>query len=287
MKRISRILVLMIAAFAAPVAAQAGEVSAEHFTAPTLAREWPYEVYLPTGYEEGTRQYPVIYLLHGNADDATSWVTKAGIDQIADRMIARGTLRPVILVMPAAGRSWYIDGPEKMETAFINDLIPEIDRRYRTRTDRDNRMIAGLSMGGYGAMRLALRYPDRFSAMALMSPAIYAPEPPPRSSARYAPAFQAGGTFDADRWRRMNYPGLLNAFAHTHLRLRVQLTAGLQDAFNTGQAAEQFYATWREHGWPAEIRMEPGAHDFALWRTTLPQALRFLSGTSRVAQATH
>lgn len=280
-------LVILMASMAMLAAgpACASEVIVASFASRTLNRNWVYDVYLPTGYHRGTRRYPVIYLLHGNADTASSWVTKAGIDTIADQMIARGKMRPCILVMPTGGRSWYIDGPEKMETAFMGDLLPEIDRLYRTRPDRDGRMIAGLSMGGYGAMRLALRYPHQFSAMVLMSPAIYVPEPPPLSSARTAPAFQAGGSFDGERWRRMNYPGLIDAFAQAHLRLRVQLTAGLQDAFNTGHAAEAFFAAWRDHGWPAELRLMPGAHDYALWRSTLPLALHFLAGPQQQTEA--
>lgn len=268
--------------------AKAGDLREEHFDAVVLARPWTYEIYLPKGYANSAKRYPVVYLLHGYNDVPTSWADKAGIVEMADRMIAAGVLLPCILVMPSAGRSWYIDGPEKMETAFIDDLIPQIDTHYRTRTDRSGRMLAGLSMGGYGAMRLALRHPDRFSAMALMSPAIYAPDPPFISGARLAPAFQTNGMFDPARWRDMNYPSLLEPFAKTGRSLRVQLSAGLQDPYGTETAAQSFAVTWRHHGWQAELKLMPGAHDFAFWRTALPDALRFLAGPDSLgaAQAT-
>ena len=268
--------------------AHAGSLREEHFDAATLARSWTYEIYLPKDYEQSQRYYPVVYLLHGYNDLPTSWADKAGIVETADRMIAAGVLLPCILVMPSGGRSWYIDGPEKMETAFIDDLIPQIDSLYRTRTDRAGRMVAGLSMGGYGAMRLALRHPDRFSAMALMSPAIYAPNPPFISGARLAPAFQTNGMFDPARWREMNYPSLLEAFAKTGRSLRVQLSAGLQDPYGTETAAQSFAVAWRHHGWQAELKLRPGTHDFAFWRTALPEALQFLAGPGSVgtAQAT-
>jgi S-formylglutathione hydrolase FrmB len=265
--------------------AQAGGLHEDHFNASVLGRSWTYEVYLPKDYAQSDRRYPVIYLLHGYNDVPTSWADKAGIVEMADRMIAEGVLSPCILVMPSAGRSWYIDGPEKMETAFIEDLIPQIDSHYRTRHDRSGRMVAGLSMGGYGAMRLALRHPDRFSAMALMSPAIYAPDPPFISGARVAPAFQTDGIFDPERWRAMNYPSLLESFAKTGRSLRVQLSAGLQDPYGTETAAQTFAAAWRHHHWPAELKLMPGAHDFAFWRTALPGALRFLAGPDTLGAA--
>ena len=277
---------MWIGAGFAPVAqGYAGEIVTSHFTAASLKREWAYNIYLPTGYAENTRHYPVIYLLHGVADDAASWVNKGGIDVVADELIASGQMRAAILVMPVAGRSWYVNGPERMEAAFIGDLLPEIDRIYRTRPDRADRMIAGVSMGGYGAMRLALRYPDRFSAVALMSPAIYSPDPPVNSAARNAPPFQIGGVFDSARWEAMNYPALLDDFIRSGYRMRVQLTAGLQDRLETGPAAERFAAALRARGVGADIRMFPGGHDFALWRNTLPLALRFLSGPSRMLTA--
>ena len=266
-------------------AARAGDLHEESFDSSILARSWMYEIYLPKDYAQSGRRYPVVYLLHGYNDVPTSWADKAGIVEMADRMIASGVLVPCILVMPSAGRSWYIDGPEKMETAFIDNLIPQIDSHYRTRTGRSGRMVAGLSMGGYGAMRLALRHPDRFSAMALMSPAIYAPDPPFISGARLAPAFQTNGMFDPDRWREMNYPSLLDAFAKTGRRLRVQLTAGLQDPYGTETAAQSFVVAWRHHGWQAELKLTPGAHDFAFWRTSLPEALRFLAGPDNISAA--
>lgn len=306
MMRLMKFLVLALLALSWPGLAQAaeptvgkglaGEVLASRFEAPALGRPWDYEIYLPPGYSETSGRYPVIYLLHGYNDVPISWIAKAQIDLLADRMIADRQMRPVILVMPAAGRSWYIDGPEKMESAFMDDLVPEIDRRYRTQPDRAGRMVAGLSMGGYGTMRLGLRYPDRFSAMALLSPAVYLPEPPATSGARVAPVFQTDGQFDPKRWRDMNYPGLLDGFAHAGYPLRVQLSAGLQDQLGCQLAAEQFAQALHAEGLPAEIHLLPGAHDFILWRQTLPMALHFLApvpgdGASpdpaQVAQAVH
>lgn len=279
LKAIGATLVLL---FFGSLPSRAGTLSEETFASPVLQRPWTYEIYLPRGYDlpdqPSKHRYPVIYLLHGDNDRATSWAEKASILDTANQLIDHGLLQPCILVMPSAGHSWYIDGPEKMETAFIEDLIPQIDRKYRTLPERSGRMVAGLSMGGYGAMRLGLRHSEMFSALALMSPAIYAPDPPFISSARIAPAFQVNGVFNPDRWRAMNYPNLLDGFAEAHEPLRLQLSAGLQDVYGTDAAATGFYAAWRAHGWEAELDLRPGGHDFILWRAILPDALRFLAG---------
>ena len=281
-------LVMLLLACAVPAwagPAWAGDVLHEHFTSPTLGRDWNYEVYLPTGYGETSRRYPVVYLLHGMSEDETSWVDFGHLDQTADRLITKGAIQPCIIVMPSAGRSWYVDGPEKIETAFIDDLLPEVDHHFHTQPDRMARVIGGLSMGGYGALHLALRHPDLFSAAALLSPAIYAPEPPPLSSARASPAFETNGAFDPALWRQMNYPGLLDDYAAVHLPLRMLLVAGLQDRLHTAEAAQAFAAAWQARGWDLQIHLQPGRHDFVLWRAVLPRVLRFLVGPAPMAVA--
>jgi S-formylglutathione hydrolase FrmB len=265
-------------------AARAGEVLTAQFEAPSLGRAWKYDVYLPTGYAHSHQHYKVVYLLHGWGTDASSWITQTDVQAMADHLIASGQMLPCILVMPQGRGSWYVDGPEKMETAFIDDLLPEIDHTYRTLPGREGRGIAGFSMGGYGTMRLALRHPDQFSAMAMMSPAIYAPLPPLTSAARVAPAFETGGSFDAARWQQMNYPALLDDFARSGYPMRVQLTAGLQDALDTETAASAFATLWRAHHWPCDLRLSPGGHDYAFWRRALPMALRFLAPPPLVAE---
>jgi S-formylglutathione hydrolase FrmB len=103
-------------------------------------------------------------------------------------------------VMPDAGTSWFVDAREKMESAVIDDLIPEVERTLRVLKSRDGRLIGGLSMGGYGALRFALKYPESFAAAALLSPAIYDPLPPPNSSARTVGVFGDGQSRSMNRY---------------------------------------------------------------------------------------
>jgi S-formylglutathione hydrolase FrmB len=187
--------------------ASASEIITREFRSATLQRSWAYNVYLPSGYERSSLSFPVLYLLHGNGGTRDDWVQKGRIQRTADSLIARREIPPTIIVMPDAGVSWYVDRREKMETAIIRDLLSDVEQNLRALKSRDGRLIAGLSMGGYGALRFALKYPEMFAAAALLSPAIYDPLPPSNSSARTVGTFGEPG-FDERVWKSLNYPAL-------------------------------------------------------------------------------
>ncbi|HRV59127.1 MAG TPA: alpha/beta hydrolase family protein [Solirubrobacterales bacterium] len=130
-------------------------------------------VLLPAGYGSSSRNYPVLYLLHGAIDDYRSWTDKGDAEALTAGL-------PLIVVMPDSGPSdgytnWDNPGPDGQpawERYHIEDLIPFIDQRFRTRADRAGRAVAGLSMGGYGAMIYAAKHPDLFTAAAAFSGAV-------------------------------------------------------------------------------------------------------------------
>lgn len=254
--------------------AQAGSVVSRHFRSEALGREWAYNVYLPDGYENGTLRYPVMYLLHGNAGDENEWVAKGHVDQAADALIAAHEIPPTVIIMPEANTTWYVDRKEKMETAFLADLVPEVERSYRVFSDGKGRVIGGESMGGYGSLRFVLKHPDMFAAMALMSPAIYVPEPPATSSARRVGVF--GDTYDPSIWTSLNYPTLLDAFYASKKVIPLYIDSGDHDDFMIEWHAANLYKIWREHNWPAEYRVVDGIHSFGVWRNTVGEALRFI-----------
>jgi enterochelin esterase-like enzyme len=257
-------------------AAQASSIVTERFSSATLGREWAYNVYLPSGYETSRLSYPVLYLLHGANQDEEEWVTHGQIGRIADGMIASGRIQPCLIVMPLARGSWYVDRSERVETAFVQDLLPRIASRFRTIEGRNGRAIAGESMGGYGALRFAMKYPDQFAAAALLSPAIYVPVPPERSASRRAAAFQSGGAFNAAIWQGLNYPSLISAFAARDVVVPLFIAAGAEDELQIAGQAAALFRVWSEHRWPASLQILPGRHDFVLWRTLVPEALGFV-----------
>jgi S-formylglutathione hydrolase FrmB len=109
------------------------------------------------------------YLLHGLSDDHSAWSRRTSIERYAEKL-------PVIIVMPDGERGWYTDShanPKgKFESAIVKDLIPWVDATFRTLPSREHRVVSGLSMGGYGAMKLALKHPGLFCAAASHSGAL-------------------------------------------------------------------------------------------------------------------
>ena len=141
-----------------------------------LGKEVRYTVYLPADYESSERTYPVVYLLHGFTDDNTGWLQFGEINRYADKVIADGTIPPMIIVMPNGDSSFYInsyDGKENYEDFFVKEFMPSIEKAYRIKAEKRYRGIAGLSMGGYGTLIYALKYPELFAAAAPFSAAIW------------------------------------------------------------------------------------------------------------------
>jgi S-formylglutathione hydrolase FrmB len=145
----------------------------ETFFSPAVAREMKYDIVLPPDYEISERRYPVLYLLHGYMQNYTVWGRNLGA-----AFYARD-IGELIVVMPDAGNSWYVnyaqseDGQtNNWEDHIIEDVIGHVDEHFRTEARREGRAIGGLSMGGFGAMSLALRHPDMFVSVSSTSGAL-------------------------------------------------------------------------------------------------------------------
>ena len=269
--------------------ARAGTIEGAQFKSSVLGRNWAFNVYLPTGYDPaGPLRYPVLYLLHGNGADRHEWVNKGRIRRTADALIESGEIPPAIIVMPDAGTSWYVDLKEPMESAFFLELIPVIEKNYRALGTRDARVIGGLSMGAYGALRYALKYPEKFQAAALLSPAVYNPEPPENSSARHVKVFalQGGdGSFSPEVWKAYNYPVLWDAFLRKGIKVPMYINSGDDDEFFIEAQAVQLYELLRRNRQPAELRIVNGRHEWAVWESTIGDALRYVFQGVRRPQA--
>ena len=274
MKVLSSLLLVALAlAFSLPAAA--GVVLSREFDSAALQRKWSYAVYLPEGYETSTLRYPVLYLLHGNGGGLYDWTNLGHIQPTADALIAHGDIPPAIIVMPDAGSTWYVDRKEKMETAVIRDLIADVERNFRAIGARNGRVLAGLSMGGYGALRFALKYPETFAAAALLSPAIYDPEPPANSGARRAGVF-GEQQFDAEVWKQLNYPSLWEAFLAKKITVPMYINSGDDDDYFIEADAARLYSLLRRNGQPAELRIVDGAHRWAVWESTIGDAMKYI-----------
>ncbi|MBM0107231.1 hypothetical protein JM946_21045 [Steroidobacter sp. S1-65] len=267
------IVIALCAAMAAP--AFSGEIVTREFKSPALGRSWAYEVYLPTGYETSRLSYPVLYLLHGNNGTRRHWVEQGNIQSTADALIESGEIPAAVIVMPDAGVTWFVDRKEKMETAVIRDLIPDVESHWRVLKSREGRLIGGLSMGGYGSLRFAMKYPEMFAAAALLSPAIYDPLPPATSSARSVGTF---GTpqFDEQVWKDMNYPALWQAYLAKQTPVPMYINSGDDDEFMIEVEATKLYSLLRANKQPAELRIVDGAHAWSVWASTVGDAMKYI-----------
>lgn len=273
-------LALVAALSCAASLVEAGTIASREFASPTLNRSFVYNVYLPTGYESSGLRYPVLYLIHGNSGDQNDWVVKGKIQATADALIASGDIPPVIIVMPAMGSTWCVDRKENAETAFLKDLMPEIEKSFRTIARRDGRSVGGLSMGGYCSLRFALKYPELFQSAALLSPAIYDPEPPQTSSARRVGVFGAQA-YDPAVWKELNYPILWDGFLKKNLRLPMYINSGDDDDFEIESEATRLYSLLRHNKQMAELRIVNGKHEWPVWETTIGDAMKYSLGFVR------
>ncbi|SAK79152.1 esterase [Caballeronia arationis] len=117
--------------------AAGSKVVARTMHSEALDRDWPYVLYLPPGYAPRDGRYPVLYLLHGNNGDAYDWITQGRLQTIVDRLIAQHEIPPLLIVMPQGGTDWYVDRKEPIETAFFEELLPEIETKYAAQTGRE------------------------------------------------------------------------------------------------------------------------------------------------------
>lgn len=170
-----------------------GQVRMQWYLSKTTGEWRRAMVYTPPEYDANTRtRYPVLYLQHGAGEDETGWTEQGHANFILDNLIAQGKAKPMIVVMdhgyayrpgelppaprPAAqggrGRGMGAGGvlsPSTFESVIIDDLIPLIDRTFRTLTDRDHRAMAGLSMGSMQTAQITLRNLEKFSWIGFFS----------------------------------------------------------------------------------------------------------------------
>lgn len=268
----------LVCASAAP--ALAGQIVAGKTNSPTLGRDYPYTVYLPDGYADANLRYPVLYLLHGANGNENEWAVKGQAQQTLDRLIGAGEIPPMVVVMPGHNQAWWADGnAEKGETALLSDILPHVEKSYRVIGERQGRLIAGLSAGGYGTVNIVFKNPGMFAAAAAMSPAVYHDVPPDTSSATKNPPFQKDGKFDPETWKRLNWTAHFEQYKSAKTTVPMFINSGDHDRFDIAYEAAYLYQKLREIQPKAtEFRVVDGDHEWPVWAETLDDALVFMGG---------
>ena len=223
-----------------------GAVRMNYYRSSQTGREKLCYVYTPAEYEHSVeKQYPVLYLQHGGGENEIGWIWQGKIANIADNLMAQGRMKPMIIVMNT-GYAFRPDGSShpamgSLPDELVKDCIPFIDRHYRTLGDRDNRAMAGLSMGGIQTQQTVFHYPELFSWAGIFSGGL---------------TIKEGGEDFSDI--------LLNAEKFRERFKLLFVACGTRDGFyeKTRQNVEEVL----KHEVPLEIFEEEGYHDWTFWR---------------------
>jgi enterochelin esterase-like enzyme len=251
-----------------------------------LGKDLFYTIYLPHDYQTSARRYPVVYLLHGYSDDDSGWLQFGEMNRLLDKGIAAGEIPPMIVVMPDAGVSWYINdykGKVRFEDMFVQELIPYIDATYRTRAKKEFRGISGLSMGGYGSLVLSMRNPDLFAACAAFSSAVRSDEevvntPKEWHDRIFGPLFGEnleGQARLTEHWKKHSILEIVKTTPKEQLsKVRYYIDSGDDDFLYEGN--NLLHNALRKKEVPNEYRVHDGGHTWTYWRTYLLDGLKFI-----------
>jgi len=245
-----------------------------------------YSVYLPEDYATSQRSYPVLYLLHGFSDDETGWIQFGEVKEIADKGISEGAFPACIIIIPDGKVSWYCnsaDGKDRWEEMFITELIPFVEKEYRIRAKKEFRAIAGLSMGGYGALTLSMRNPDKFSTCVALSSGTFSDEEiVAQADPQYELFFKnifgeklKGEARLSESWKAHSPLHLIHTVAAEKLKgIRFYIDCGDDDFLYKGNSL--LHIGMRDLNIAHEYRVRNGAHEWSYWRTGLYDGLKFI-----------
>ena len=256
-----------------------------------LNRDVNYTVYLPEGYETNQRNYPVTYLLHGYGDSDDGWIQFGEINRLADAAIKQGKIAPMIIVTPDGFKSFYMnaaDGSMNYEDFFIKELIPHIEKTFKAKTDKRFRGIAGLSMGGYGSLLYALKYPNLFVAAAPLSAAIWTDSDcETMQDGMYNTYFGSsivkslkGKDRLTPQWYANSVFSIIDKKTVEELTsVKYWIDCGDDDFLTVGNA--QLHIALTNKKVAHEFRIRDGAHNWTYWRTGVIDGLSFISDNFR------
>ena len=238
-------------------------------------------VVLPAAYAKNKKaRFPVLYLLHGAYGHFADWLTQTPDKQLLHRLADQYHL---IFVLPEGEAfSFYLDSPvspdSQFETYLTKEVIPKIDHTYRTVADRRGRVIAGLSMGGHGALYLAARHPDLYAGAGSMSGALdlrsanrkLSPADAAQRAQRFAPIL-GSETENADRFAANSVVNLVDELHRAGLPLIFDcgVDDGLLDINREVHRRLLYNRT------PHDYTERPGAHTWAYWQNALPYQMLF------------
>ncbi len=244
-------------------------VETVQFRSSLVGKTLPYNVVLPPGYDlitERKTRYPVLYLLHGWNASYASWLASTYLQQYAAEY-------RLIIIMPEGDNGWYTDSAtvasDKYETYFFQELIPDVDSRFRTIRQRAGRAVAGYSMGGFGALKFGLLYPGEFAFAGSMSGALDAAARTDDPS-----IMQTFGPADSPARMRGNLQKLVRDYPAERFSILpyFYLDCGTEDPWLASN--RELAAVFLERGMTHEYRQLHGGHIWPYWDRQVREVLR-------------
>ncbi len=238
-----------------------------------MAREIPYRVILPINYQTSDEKtfYPVIYLLHGLTGHFDNWTDKTKLKEYAAKY-------NYIIVTPEGDNGWYSDSSsaanDKYESYIIQELIPEIDKKFRTIADRNHRAVAGLSMGGYGSIKFGLKYPQMFTLVGSFSGALGADSFTDKNAGAIGKGIDAiFGAEESENRKGNDIFKMVKEMPADKIKSLpfIYLDCGTEDFLF--QNNRDFVNLLLEKKIPHEFRELPGAHDWKFWDAEIKEFL--------------
>jgi S-formylglutathione hydrolase FrmB len=295
LKPVLSLLACLIGALLSLASAAYAQGRAECRSAPSkiLGHAVPFCVILPPSYDaQKTARYPILYSLHGLGASSETLVDSGGLDLIED-LWQGNKIGEFLIVTPEADRTFYINsrnGLVRYQDFFMREFIPYIESHYRVRPDRRNRAISGMSMGGYGALRFALLYPNLFGSVSAHSPALVESGPGGGLSPQQAMIISRflgsafGAPFDPAYWIEES-PFTIVRERRRPTGLQIYFDCGTDDSYGFNRGAVAFDKLLTSRGIPHEFHLYPGAHDWAYFAQHLPASLEFHSRAFGLAAA--
>jgi putative tributyrin esterase len=269
------------------VQAQTASVETVQFQSKLANAALPYNVILPPDYRASSAtRYPVLYLLHGFGGHYSDWLTRTNVADYAAQY-------RMIVVMPEGNNGWYTDSAgvatDKYESYILKELIPDVQKRYRTIEARYGRAVAGLSMGGYGALKFGLKSPETFvfvgSLSGALAAATWTEDDLKNLKAIRDSVFNVFGPMGSEARKTNDIYEITRGLSAARVGALpyIYLDCGTEDFLVS--LNQQFAALLREKKIPHEYRELPGDHNWAYWDQQVPEVLKIAAQKMRLPRA--
>src|SRR5215471_9527915 len=267
---------------------QGSRVQYKYFHSALIGRDLNYALYVPPSYDSSTRKYPVLYFLHGLNENEMRWSTRGGADQLLDKMIADKKIGEFIVAIPAVDPSSFYtnvrSGGAPWEDVVVKEFIPMVESTYRVNATRANRAISGISMGGYGSLKIAMKHPEMFSAVSAHSAALVPSFDSTTVSGQRLEAFKAifdriyginfAGPQDLTYWEANN-PLTLAKDTSKFQGMKIYFDCGTEDSYGIFDGHKVLDNLLTKESYPHEAHLYPGVHGWDFAKQHIDQSLLF------------